>query len=150
MTIPNASTISTELLKLLKDSEKHTMKQVVNELAKSLNLDDEDKIIFLHEVKSGSLNKSYGIQVAKLAGISNKVLAEAKAKLKELGDKTDDLALSNNSYSELNHPESNNQNNHLNLNHKKIYDYVNKINPDELNPKAALDILYELKQIAEV
>jgi restriction system protein len=42
MTIPNASTISTELLKLLKDSEKHTMKQVVNELAKSLNLDDED------------------------------------------------------------------------------------------------------------
>lgn len=117
-----------------------------NQLMKNLHLsaiEHEDKIIFLHEVKSGSLNKSYGIQVAKLAGISNKVLDEAKAKLRELGNKDNNLAQSNNSG--LNHTELNN-----NLNHKKIYDYVNKINPDELNPKAALDILYELKQIAEI
>ena len=124
-----------------------------NQLMKNLHLsaiEHEDKIIFLHEVKSGSLNKSYGIQVAKLAGISNKVLAEAKAKLKELGNKDDNLALSNNSYSELNHPELNHKDNNVNPNIGKICDYIDRINPDELNPKAALDILYELKQIAEV
>ena len=68
------------------------------------------------------------------------VLAEAKAKLKELGNKADNLALSNSSY-----PESNHKDNNINPNLKKICDYINRINPDELNPKAALDILYELK-----
>lgn len=43
-----------------------------------------NEIIFLHQVKKGAANKSYGLSVAKLAGIPNEVIALAKNKLSEL------------------------------------------------------------------
>src|SRR4029078_1980516 len=44
----------------------------------------DDKIIVLHTVKSGPANKSYGIQVAQLAGVPRPVIQLAKKKLHEL------------------------------------------------------------------
>jgi len=44
-------------------------------------VEDHDTIVFLHKVKPGPANQSYGIQVAKLAGIPKSVLDEAKLKL---------------------------------------------------------------------
>ncbi|MCH9643388.1 MAG: DNA mismatch repair protein MutS [Gammaproteobacteria bacterium] len=44
----------------------------------------DDQIVFLHKLKSGPANQSYGIQVAKLAGIPQSVIHQARAKLKEL------------------------------------------------------------------
>ena len=41
-------------------------------------------IIFLHKIVEGSASRSYGIHVAKLAGIPNKLLERAKDKLIEL------------------------------------------------------------------
>ena len=43
-----------------------------------------DKIVFLHKIKPGPANKSYGLQVAKLAGIPSNVIKQAKQKLSEL------------------------------------------------------------------
>jgi DNA mismatch repair protein MutS len=43
-----------------------------------------DEIIFLHKVRSGSTDRSYGIQVARLAGLPARVIARAKALLAEL------------------------------------------------------------------
>lgn len=43
-----------------------------------------DDIIFMHSVKEGPANQSYGVQVAKLAGIPKPVLAVARQKLNEL------------------------------------------------------------------
>jgi DNA mismatch repair protein MutS len=43
-----------------------------------------DGIVFLHKVQRGAASKSYGLQVAKLAGIPREVLAAAKDKLQEL------------------------------------------------------------------
>jgi DNA mismatch repair protein MutS len=43
-----------------------------------------DEIIFLHKVRSGSTDRSYGIQVARLAGLPAPVIARAKALLAEL------------------------------------------------------------------
>jgi DNA mismatch repair protein MutS len=44
----------------------------------------DDKIIFLHRIKNGPANQSYGLQVAKLAGIPQSVIHSAKHKLHEL------------------------------------------------------------------
>lgn len=43
-----------------------------------------EELIFLHKVEKGATNQSYGIQVARLAGIPPKVIHAAKLKLKEL------------------------------------------------------------------
>jgi DNA mismatch repair protein MutS len=47
-------------------------------------IEHEDTIVFLHQVQDGPANKSYGLQVAKLAGIPQCVINEAKQKLSEL------------------------------------------------------------------
>ena len=44
-----------------------------------------DKIVFLHAVKDGPANQSYGLQVAALAGVPQMVIANAKSKLISIG-----------------------------------------------------------------
>ena len=54
---------------------------------KNLHLDAveyKDEIIFMHEVKPGAASKSYGLQVAALAGVPKSVIESAKNKLSEL------------------------------------------------------------------
>ena len=46
--------------------------------------ENNDDIVFLHKVLPGAANQSYGIQVARLAGIPQRVIAYAKQKLTEL------------------------------------------------------------------
>jgi DNA mismatch repair protein MutS len=50
-------------------------------------VEHEDKIVFLHNVQEGPASKSYGLQVAQLAGIPKEVIRQAKRKLDELEDK---------------------------------------------------------------
>jgi len=45
-----------------------------------------DKLIFMHAVKSGAANKSYGLQVALLAGVPKNVVTQARLRLKQLED----------------------------------------------------------------
>lgn len=45
---------------------------------------ENGEITFLHKVKEGSVDQSYGVHVAKLAGISEKVLKKAESKLTDL------------------------------------------------------------------
>lgn len=47
-------------------------------------IEQDDKLVFLHKVQSGPTGKSFGLQVAKLAGIPNNVIQAAKQKLQEL------------------------------------------------------------------
>ncbi len=54
---------------------------------KNLNVDvaeENGNILFLHKIIPGSASRSYGIHVAKLAGIPNKLLMRAQEKLSEL------------------------------------------------------------------
>ena len=54
---------------------------------KNVHLDaveHEGKIIFLHSLREGAANKSYGLQVAELAGIPRPVIQYARQKLEEL------------------------------------------------------------------
>ena len=54
----------------------------------SIAVEEEgDKIVFLHKILKGSANKSYGVHVARLAGLPAEVIEDAGAKLRELEDK---------------------------------------------------------------
>ena len=97
-----------------------------------------DHIVFLHRVEEGPANRSYGLQVAKLAGIPANVVRAAKIKLQELenqaighgqlvtaGPQTDLFAMPT-----AEHP---------------IIEALDEIDPDSLSPRQAHELLYALK-----
>lgn len=92
-----------------------------------------DNIIFQHQVKPGAASKSYGIQVAQLAGVPGEVIQLAKKKLMELQYHVPSQKnVATVSMPETAHP---------------ILTKLKAINPDELNPRDALALLYELKTL---
>jgi DNA mismatch repair protein MutS len=100
-------------------------------------MEHKDKIIFLHAVKDGPANQSYGLQVASLAGVPRSVIEKAKIKLRYLEDKA---------YFEQQAESGTNQ---LDLftsdeSHPAVT-LLKDLNPDELSPKQALELVYRLK-----
>jgi DNA mismatch repair protein MutS len=89
----------------------------------------DEKIIFLHHVLPGPANKSYGIQVAQLAGMPANVLNTAREKLKQLQAPT------------LTHEKSALPSSFL------VEQQLLAIDPDQLSPKEALELLYKLRQL---
>ncbi len=98
-----------------------------------------DKIIFLHAVKEGPANQSYGLQVAALAGVPHTVIDKAKAKLQHL---------ENHAYLEQQKGSGANQ---LDLfSSEECHPAVcllTDIQPDDLSPRQALELLYRLKAL---
>ena len=104
----------------------------------------EGDIIFLHEVRKGAADRSYGVQVAKLAGIPQTVINRATEVLEKLENndqdgKTqtliDELPLFNISPSNLVKPDTT----------SSVEIELKSIHPDELTPKDALSLIYKLK-----
>jgi DNA mismatch repair protein MutS len=102
----------------------------------------EGEVVFLHEVVSGAADRSYGIQVARLAGLPETVLARAKQVLGVLesrasgnvGPMLDDLPL----FAAAPPPKKPEVN--------PLDAMLDQVRPDELSPRQALDLLYELKK----
>src|SRR5215471_7450759 len=103
-------------------------------------------VVFLHEVVPGAADRSYGIQVAKLAGLPAAVIERAKHVLAELEaeDRTspshrlvDDLPL----FSAVARPASTPANAAADAVVKALAD----LHPDEMSPREALEALYALK-----
>ena len=100
-----------------------------------------DQLIFMHAVKEGPANRSFGLQVASLAGLPKPVLTRAKQALLQLEKKPQQpLNL---------HPQSLEQPAQLGLfvADDALANAVDGLNPDELTPKQALEALYRLKQL---
>ena len=95
-------------------------------------------IIFMHKVEEGAANQSYGLQVAQLAGIPKSVVASAKRKLLQLENQN--VANSNAQVdlfaSEAVAPE---------IVLHPVVNALEGVNPDDLTPKQALEVLYHLK-----
>eukprot|EP01037_Dinobryon_pediforme_P008252 gene8252-8336_t len=104
-------------------------------------------VVFLHEVIEGAANRSYGIQVAKLAGLPKTVIDRASLLLAELesgehGPKMDDLMEDLPLFAQApvalgpaaKGPDP-------------LYEALRNLNPDELTPREALESLYGLKKI---
>jgi DNA mismatch repair protein MutS len=104
-------------------------------------------VVFLHEVLPGSADRSYGIQVAKLAGLPPPVIARAKAVLAKLEAQdrgqtaralADDLplfAVPSRAAAEPAPPSEAEQ----------LIEALKALHPDEMSPREALEALYALK-----
>ena len=99
-----------------------------------------DNIIFMHRVKPGPANQSYGLQVARLAGVPASAIQLAKYKLHELEQQSKQPALQTDLFA-MTQPEPE-------RGYHPLLAALSGINPDELTPKQALETLYQLKQIA--
>ncbi|MDW3094267.1 MAG: DNA mismatch repair protein MutS [Gammaproteobacteria bacterium] len=117
---------------------------LANELDGAVNIhidaiEHDDEIVFLHTVKPGPANQSYGLQVAQLAGVPRSVIKNAKQRLALL----EQQSLSKDTMqTEL--PlivES--------LNTHPVIEKLEEITPDNLTPKQALELLYQLKELED-
>ncbi|MGJ8528696.1 DNA mismatch repair protein MutS [Maritalea sp.] len=106
----------------------------------------EGDVVFLHEVANGTADRSYGIQVAKLAGLPTHVVERAQEVLTILEQReTSDVAAGVAQlplFAERRpapQPKINDQ----------LQKRVREINPDELTPRMAIDLLYELKKLGQ-
>lgn len=93
-----------------------------------------DQLIFLHKLKSGPANQSYGLQVAKLAGVPHSVIHQAKSKLNTL-ENTVVTAIPQQTELCL-EPETH-----------PVIDALKNISLDELTARDALMMLYEWKKM---
>jgi len=94
-------------------------------------------LVFLHAVEEGPASQSYGIQVARLAGVPSPVILAARRHLREL----EDAQLQPGPQGDLfaAHLPNDDPPPHPAL------DQLRELDPDTLTPKAALDMLYALK-----
>ena len=98
-------------------------------------VEHDNGILFLHKVKSGAANQSYGLQVAKLAGIPLAVIKQAREKLQQLELETDMQDL---------HQEGE-QKDFFDTEPHPVLQQLQRINPDQITAPEALMMLYELK-----
>lgn len=98
-----------------------------------------DSIVFLHAVREGPANQSYGLQVATLAGVPKTVIKKARQRLRELEASAQRHAEQQQSQLPLfdisaEKPEA-----------SEVERLLEQIDPDELSPRQALEQLYHLK-----
>lgn len=114
-------------------------------LARNVHLsatEHEDNLIFLHEIKPGPASQSYGIQVAKLAGIPSSVLKAAREKLAQLEHQ--ESSTLNDGSSEP-YPQQGIL--ALELQPSKAEKALAQLDIDELSPRQAIGALYQLKDL---
>jgi DNA mismatch repair protein MutS len=104
-----------------------------------------DTIVFLHEVAPGAADRSYGIHVAKLAGLPSGVVHRAEEVLRALEEgreghkplaRIGDLPL----FAQASSSEGRNRTN-------GFAEAMRSIEPDTLTPKEALELIYKLKSL---
>ena len=111
----------------------NTLDKLVN---KHVSAEEKDgKITFLHKVKDGSIDKSYGINVAKLANLPTEVTDRASEILKVYETKENKRDIVIQTTIPLDFKEEKNE----------IEEEIKKLNVLELTPIDAINILYELK-----
>ena len=103
-------------------------------------VEHNDEIVFMHNVKSGAASKSYGLQVAKLAGLPAAALRDARQRLQSLENST---TTSTQQVTPLQNP----QMGLFEDDHSALADYVANLDPDTLSPRQALDHIYELSEL---
>jgi DNA mismatch repair protein MutS len=112
-------------------------------------IEHAERLVFLHSVKEGPANQSYGLQVAALAGIPKTVTAQARRYLTELERERDALRSKASPQAELAlfvapsaappqppPPEV-----------TAVLEALRAIDPDAVTPRQALELLFKLKQL---
>ena len=103
-------------------------------------VEHKDSVVFLLAVEEGPASQSYGLQVAGLAGVPKGVIRQAKKYLQLLEDSSvarggqSDLFMETSPVQSEPEPDA-------------LRTELEKINPDELSPREALELLYRLKRL---
>nr|WP_217645467.1 DNA mismatch repair protein MutS [Oceanisphaera psychrotolerans] len=111
-------------------------------------VEHEDTIAFMHAVQEGAASRSYGLQVAALAGVPKPVLALARQKLAELESGHQPPA------KEVKKTNPRSRDNQALQPSLPLFEaepdpsllLLDEVNPDDLSPRQALELLYQLKQ----
>ncbi|MDD6236962.1 MAG: DNA mismatch repair protein MutS [Clostridiales bacterium] len=103
-----------------------------------------DDITFLRKIIRGGADESYGIEVAKLAGVPNAVVKRAKEILSELdGEKQ----VQRQQMEKVKEPVENEQMNFVSASNHAVTEKLKRVDLNALTPIEALNILYELKSL---
>ena len=103
------------------------------------------ELVFLHEAAPGAADRSYGVQVARLAGVPGPVVARAREVLDRLeGEKTAGANLTDLPLFAMAEPAAPEP-----ARPSMVEDALKGIEPDELSPREALEALYRLKGLAK-
>lgn len=101
----------------------------------------EDHVVFMHHIQEGPANRSFGLEVAKLAGVPTGVLLHARQKLSEL--ESQQIVESSHASGEqvdlFSAP----------IAKSPVLSVLSEIDPDQMTPKEALDALYTLKTLLD-
>ncbi|WP_082580292.1 DNA mismatch repair protein MutS, partial [Pelomonas sp. Root1444] len=129
---------ATHYFELTEFPAKHSMAQNWHVSA----VESGEDIVFLHELQAGPASRSYGVQVAKLAGMPASLVRQARATLEALearqnaADDQFDLFAAPPAPPPLPEP-------------SELVAALDGIDPDALSPREALEALYKLKKLAK-
>jgi DNA mismatch repair protein MutS len=124
--------------------------------------EQSDNIIFLHRVQEGPASRSYGLQVAQLAGVPRAVIAKARERLTQLEQTKGDSHFRGNvahgTRNAVSVPDSMTVGNARAAPPQQddlfarlpdpCEERLSKVRPDELTPREALELIYELKNLS--
>ncbi len=100
------------------------------------------KLIFLRKIVPGAADRSYGIEVAKLAGVLDSVIAKAKTYLRELESEGAAPAVEARAAAD--------QISLMDVGADEVRDYLRKLDPNTMTPLEAMAALYDLKKKVEL
>jgi DNA mismatch repair protein MutS len=110
----------------------------------------EGEVVFLHEVGLGAADRSYGIQVARLAGLPEPVIARARQVLDVLEQRSTGTASSSQKASVLDDlPLFAHQPAPAPKGKDPVHEALDAVRPDEMTPRQAIDALYQLKKLRD-
>lgn len=104
-------------------------------------IEHDDTIAFMHNVQEGAASKSYGLAVASLAGVPAKVIQRAKQKLIELETLSTlpaNKSIDNSQLAKV-----------VEKTVSPAIETLEKLNPDTLTPRQALELIYRLKEMVK-
>jgi len=136
----------------------HELTDLEGKLKRAVNfrievLENEKEVIFLREIRRGGADKSYGIEVARLAGLPREILNKSRITLKKLEErqknaekalKGEQLSLFSGNPIEMIEEE---EKRYISLEEEQILDSLEKIDLDKLSPIEALMTLDKLKKM---
>jgi DNA mismatch repair protein MutS len=100
-------------------------------------VEHDDRIVFLHAVRDGAADRSYGLHVAALAGVPAHVIRQARQRLQELEQHDTAQAMAATPQMPL----------FQSSGEQPLSDALDTIDPDNLTPREALQTLYILKEM---
>ena len=103
------------------------------------------KLYFLHKIQAGPASQSYGLQVAKLAGLPAMLVKNAQKKLDQLEAEKKLHSPQANLFNTEAAPSEPDKSDHSAAHMNLLVEKLEEIDPDELSPRDALQLVFQLK-----